>query len=144
MIKISDYFKETLHKCKHLIAQGDWKKVWIVCANEGFDKEDFIQLKFMFDKIGVNCEKEREEALIHSMRGIIEEIGHTGKSSAYYDFTEDDLLIIDMHRLRPYVQETHNYGYPFHKILEIMDKHREELSIVDFSGGTFLINLDNY
>ena len=142
MINISDYFKETLHKCKHLIEQGDWKKVWIVCANEGFDKEDFIQLKFMFDKIGVNCEKEREEALIHSMRGIIEEIGHTSQSLVY--FTNDDFMVLDMQRLQPYVKETHNYGYPFHKILEIMDKHREELSIVDFSGGTFLINLDNY
>ena len=141
---MTNYFRETLNECKELIKQNQFKEVWIHCAKAGFDKEDFLLLKSMFDGIGINCEQEREEALIYSLHNIIEEIGHTGRSSAYYDFTEDDLLILDMQRLQPYVQETHNYGYPFNKILEIMDKHREELSIVNFSGGTFLIDLDNY
>lgn len=124
---MTETVKNVIIKNEELIREQDWKQLWLKCAyTQGFYAEEFKELEFMLDSIGVYYEDGKQEAALHILQKIVKQ--HTHFSYAYISsICSNATLITQM-------------GYSTEDICDMFHKYKTELNIKGITSKLLLFN----
>ena len=117
---MTEKVKNIIKENEQLIREQNWRRLWLACCFDDFQREDFKELEYILDSIGVDYEEGKQEAAFQLLKKIIK--GAINSENCAYISTI-------YYRATP----LKNMGYTQQDIHNMFHEYKYELNLKDIT-----------